>query len=147
MGIERNHKILLVDDDPADQKLIRTAMTRQELGDNLHSVSSAEEAISYLHYGENNGGTSFKPDLILLDINMPGMGGKGLLRRLKNDESLRQIPIIVLTSSTSERDVMDSYKLQAAGFVRKPSSLLELGQVIENIVKYWFDLCRLPLKE
>jgi len=78
---------------------------------------------------------------------MPGKGGKKFLQHIKNVEDLKQVPVVILTSSTSERDIIDTYKLQAAGFVRKPASLYELDRVIGDIMKYWFVLCRLPRKE
>jgi CheY-like chemotaxis protein len=78
---------------------------------------------------------------------MPGMGGKEFLRQIKSDEILKQIPVIILTTSNSERDVLDSYKLQAAGYIHKPVNLSEFKQVMEEIEDYWFVLCKLPPKE
>jgi len=85
--------------------------------------------------------------LILLDLNMPGMGGKEFLKQIKADEVLKQIPVVILTTSNAERDIMDSYKLQAAGYVHKPVSLDEFKQVMGEIEDYWFMLCKLPSKE
>ncbi len=78
---------------------------------------------------------------------MPGMGGKEFLRRLKLEEDLKQIPVIILTTSDSERDIIDSYKLQASGYVHKPVSLDEFKQVMQKIEAYWFVLCKRPPKE
>jgi CheY-like chemotaxis protein len=91
--------------------------------------------------------TGGKPDLILLDLNMPGMGGKEFLKQVKADETLRQIPVVIVTTSSSERDIVDGYALQAAGYVLKPATLDELKEVMTDIQDYWFLLCRLPRKE
>lgn len=139
--------ILLVEDDRADQKLIRTSLSAQKIESNLHIANSAEEALDFLlSYGSSS---SNKPptDLILLDLNMPGMGGMEFLKSIKSNEELKQIPVVVLTTSNSNRDVEESYRLQAAGYVHKPGSLGEFKQVMKDIGDYWFLLCKLPRKE
>jgi CheY-like chemotaxis protein len=139
--------ILLVEDDPADQKLIKTSLKNQRVANELCIANSAEEALDFLHYrGEYNDGTT-QPDLILLDLNMPGMGGKEFLKQIKADEDLKQIPVVIVTTSKSERDIIDSYKLQAAGYVHKPATLDEFKQIMGEIEDYWFVLCKLPLKD
>ena len=139
--------ILLVEDDAADQKLIKSLLEKQEIACNLCATRSAEEAFDLLYPGEGSDRGFMQPDLIILDLNMPGMGGREFLKRIKTDEGLRQIPVVILTCSTSETDILDSYKLQAAGFVTKPAGLAELERVISRITEYWFMLCRLPYKE
>ena len=137
--------ILLVEDDPADQKLIRTSLKQQRLANALHIVSSGEEGIAFLQRRGDYRGRAAQPDLILLDLNMPGMGGKEFLRRIKDDEGLKQIPVVILTSSDSERDIIESYKLQASGYVSKPVTLDEFKEVMKKIEEYWFVICkRLP---
>jgi len=135
--------ILLVEDDPADQKLVRTSLKSQKVANDLNVVSSGEQGIDYLHGG--NGAS--RPDLILLDLNMPGMGGKEFLRRIKNDENLKQIPVVILTTSNSERDIIESYKLQASGYVNKPVTLEGFKQAMEKLEEYWFVLCKRPPRE
>jgi two-component system response regulator len=139
--------ILLVEDDPADQKLVKTSLTNQRIANELCITSSAEEALDLLHSSVSRHGGSTHPDLILLDLNMPGMGGKEFLRQIKSNEILKQIPVIILTTSNSERDILDSYKLQAAGYIHKPVNLDEFKQVMQEIEDYWFVLCTLPPKE
>jgi len=78
---------------------------------------------------------------------MPGMGGKEFLKQIKADESLKRVPVVILTTSNAERDIIDSYRLQAAGYVHKPVTLDEFKQVIVDIGDYWFMLCKLPNKE
>ena len=139
--------ILLVEDDLADQKLIKASIKAQRIANDLNIVSTAEEALDFLHsLCKSNDGVS-RPDLILLDLNMPGMGGKEFLKNIKTDEELQQIPVVILTTSNSEKDVVDSYKLQAAGYVHKPVTLEEFKQVMQDIEDYWFLLCKLPCKE
>ncbi len=139
--------ILLVEDDLADQKLIKNTLQNQKVANELHAVCSGEEALDFLHHRCDYAGGTDQPDLILLDLNMPGMGGKEFLRRIKDDEGLKQIPVIILTTSNSERDILDSYKLQAAGYVHKPVTLEQFKQVMQKIEQYWFSLCKLPPKE
>lgn len=137
--------ILLVEDDTADQKLIKSMIEKQGVAYDLCVARSAEEALDVLRPGKNSNGGS-RPDLIILDLNMPGMGGREFLKHVKADEGLKQIPVVILTCSTSERDILDSYQLQAAGFITKPAGLVELERVIGEIVEYWSNLCRLPYK-
>ncbi|MCD6567690.1 MAG: response regulator [Dehalococcoidia bacterium] len=139
--------ILLVEDDPADQKLIKISLKSQRIANDLCIVSSGEEGLDFLcHRGDYSDGAPL-PDLILLDLNMPGMGGKEFLRRIKQDENLKQIPVIILTTSSSERDIMESYKLQASGYVNKPVTLDEFKEVMTKIKEYWFVICKRPSKE
>jgi CheY-like chemotaxis protein len=139
--------ILLVEDDPADQKLIKNSLRSQQTATELYAVSSGEEALEFLcHNGRYDEGSA-QPDLILLDLNMPGMGGREFLKQIKDNNSLKQIPVIILTNSNSERDIMDSYKLQAAGYIHKPATLEQINAVTEKIAEYWFVLCKLPPKE
>ena len=139
--------VLLVEDDPGDQKLVKISLKRQRIANELHIVSSGEEALDFLYQrGKYNGGTP-RPDLILLDLNMPGMGGKEFLKRLKKDEDLKKIPVVILTTSDSERDIIDSYHLQASGYVKKPVDLEDFKNVMKEIGEYWFVMCKLPPKE
>lgn len=139
--------ILLVEDDAADQKLIKSMIEKQGIACDLCVARSAEEALDVLGSGKGSNGGFTRPGLIILDLNMPGMGGREFLKHVKADEGLKQIPVVILTCSTSERDILDSYQLQAAGFITKPAGLVELERVIGEIVEYWSNLCRLPCKE
>jgi len=139
--------ILLVEDDPADQKLIKTSLKDQRVANDLHIANSGEEALELLHCrGAYSNGT-FRPDLILLDLNMPGMGGKEFLKQIKEDETLKQLPVVILTTSDSERDIIDSYKLQASGYVNKPVTLDGFKEIMKKIEQYWFVLCKLPPRQ
>jgi CheY-like chemotaxis protein len=139
--------ILLVEDDPGDQKLIKVSLKNQKIANELYIVGTGEEAMAFLyHRGKYSGGVPF-PDLILLDLKMPGMGGKEFLRRIKQDERLKKIPVVILTSSDSDKDILDSYKLQASGYIKKPVELEDFKRVVKEINEYWFVICKLPPKE
>ena len=136
--------ILPVEDDQGDQKLIKTSLKYQGITSELHISNTAEEALDFLYSGEDTNDGNPHPDLILLDLNMPGMGGKEFLKQIKADESLKQIPVVILTTSNAELDIIDCYRLQAAGYIHKPGTLGEFKQVVEELGKYWFSLCKLP---
>jgi CheY-like chemotaxis protein len=137
--------ILLVEDDLADQKLVKASLRNQRIANDLYVVNSGEEALDFLYHRGNYAKDTSRPELILLDLNMPGMGGKEFLKRIKDDENLKQLPVVILTTSDSEMDILDSYKLQASGYVSKPVTLDEFKKVVERIEEYWFVLYkRLP---
>ena len=138
--------ILLIEDDPADQKLIKTSLKNQKIANELYVVNSGEEGMDFLYRrGNYNNGTP-QPDLILLDLNMPGMGGKEFLKWIKEDKNLKQIPVVILTTSEAEMDIIDSYKLQASGYVHKPVTLEEFKEAMKKLEAYWFLLCKLVPK-
>jgi CheY-like chemotaxis protein len=138
--------ILLVEDDPGDQKLVKVSLQKQRIANELHVVGSGEEALDFLYQRGKYQGGAPRPDLILLDLNMPGMGGKEFLRLIKEDEELKTNPVVILTTSDSEQDIIDSYSLQASGYVKKPVDLNEFKEVMKQIGEYWFVICRLPPK-
>jgi CheY-like chemotaxis protein len=138
MDTSKSVVVLLVEDDPGDQKLIKTALGHQEIENKLYIVGSGEEALMYLERSKRGNQKSPWPDLILLDLNMPGMGGKEFLRCIKADDSLCAIPVVVVTTSDSEADIQDSYKLHAAGYVQKSPSPEELQRVVKKLARYWF---------
>jgi CheY-like chemotaxis protein len=139
--------ILLVEDDLADQKLIKTSLRNEKLANDLYSVQTGEEGLDFLYRRGNYSNGTPQPDLILLDLNMPGMGGKEFLRQVKEDEKMKQIPVVILTSSDAERDIIDSYKLQASGYVHKPVTLEEFKEGMKKLEEYWFVLCKRIPKE
>lgn len=134
--------ILLVEDDLADQKLIKISLRNEKIANDLYTVQTGEEGMDFLYRrGKYSAGTP-QPDLILLDLNMPGMGGKEFLRQIKEDERVKQIPVVILTTSEAEKDIIDSYKLQASGYVHKPVTLEEFKQAMKQLKEYWFLLCK-----
>jgi len=134
--------ILLVEDDLADQKLIKISLRNEKIANDLYTVQTGEEGLDFLYHRGNYKDGTPQPDLILLDLNMPGMGGKEFLRRIKEDERLKQIPVVILTTSEAEKDIIDSYKLQASGYVHKPVTLEEFKEAMKKLKEYWFVLCK-----
>jgi len=139
--------ILLVEDDLADQKLIKTSLRNEKIANDLYMVQTGEEGMDFLYRRGNYSDGTPQPDLILLDLNMPGMGGKEFLRQIKEDEKLKQIPVVILTTSDAEKDIIDSYKLQASGYVHKPVTLGEFKEGMKKLKEYWFVLCKRIPKE
>ena len=135
-------KIMLVEDDPGDRKLIEGALLKQKIGNEVIVAESGEDALDYLANSKAGNGEYPSPDLILLDLNMPGMGGKEFLRRIKDDDATDTIPVVILTTSDSEKDILESYKLHAAGYIKKPLSLQGFLDVMESLEDYWFVICR-----
>lgn len=138
--------ILLIEDEPADANLVRAALKQNKVFCNLHHVNDGVEALAFLHREGGAYHTAPRPDLILLDLNMPRMNGRELLSAVKSDEALVSIPIVVLTTSDAERDVLASYQLGAASYITKPVDMEQFIDAIRQIDSYWFTLTRLPRK-
>jgi len=136
-------RVLLVEDNPADADLTREGFAAGILQVELTVAASGAEAIEYIRKrGRHSSATT--PDLILLDLNLPGVDGKAVLKEIKQDVELRQIPISVLTSSTAERDIMQSYKLGANCYVVKPLDFRSFQTMVESLEKFWFGTVKLP---
>lgn len=134
--------ILLVEDDPGDQKLVVSALNHERIGNQLLVMPSGEDAWRYLLRSKEGDKACPVPDLILLDLNMPGMGGQEFLKLLKSDEELSAIPVVILTTSDSDKDIVESFKLQASGYIKKPGSLPEFQEIMHNVADYWFVICK-----
>ena len=138
--------ILLADDDEDDQMLAQQAFEECRLTNELHIVADGEELLDYLR-GRGDyaaAGTAPRPGLILLDLNMPRMDGREALREIKADPALRSIPVVVLTTSKQEQDILRSYDLGVNSFITKPVTFEGLVDVIKTLGRYWFELVRLP---
>ena len=134
--------ILIVDDDVEDVQFIKRAFAKNKVDNPLFTVFSGEEAIEFLHRCNRN--VAPYPGLILLDLNMPGVGGMETLRQIRAKEDWRHIPIIIFTTSKAHEDVVQSYTLGANSFVSKPFSLDELVKVVAKISDFWFQVAALP---
>ena len=134
--------VLMVEDDPGDQKLIKASLRKQKMHFNLSICSSGEEALEYLNSCQIDDLEKPLPDLILLDLNMPGMGGKAFLAKIKEIDVLKTIPVVILTTSDSEKDILETYQLNAAGYINKPVNLTEFSDVVSRLTDYWFVLCK-----
>ncbi len=141
MNLYKAVTIMLVEDDPGDQKLIKMSLNNQRITNMPIVASSAEEALEYLQKSKTDKSIS-KPDLILLDLNMPGIGGREFLRQIKSDPEMEMIPVVILTTSDSDKDILESFKLQAAGYIKKPCSLSDFQEVIQTLSDYWFTECK-----
>ena len=139
--------ILLADDDEDDRVLTAGALRRSRLLNDIRFVVDGEDLIHYLH-GEGKyaeGGTPApRPGLILLDLNMPKLDGREALAKIKGDPELRRIPIVVLTTSKAEEDIVRAYDLGVNSFISKPVSFEELATAMQTLAVYWFDLVELP---
>lgn len=133
--------ILLAEDLPADAGLVRAALHEGRFYCSLDVVEDGEQALAYLRGGVPG---ARRPDLVLLDLNLPCLNGREVLRAMKDDPELRMIPVVVLTTSDVERDIEASYSLGAVGFVTKPLDVTEFFQAIHAIEDYWFTVVRLP---
>ncbi len=140
--------ILMADDDEDDCMLAHEALIESRLANDLHFVKDGEELMDYLyHRGQYAAPSSApRPGLILLDLNMPRKDGREALIQIKNDPNLRQIPVVVLTTSKAEEDIYRSYDLGANSFITKPVTFASLVEVIRTIGKYWFEIVELPLE-
>src|SRR5262249_26385053 len=135
--------VLLVEDNPADARLTREALAECKLKLNVHQARDGEEAMAFLRR-EGRFRDTRPPDLILLDLQLPKKNGREVLADIKNDPELKAIPVVVLTSSKSEEDIVRSYELHANCFVTKPLGLEEFQRVVAQIENFWFTIVKLP---
>jgi CheY-like chemotaxis protein len=136
-------EVLLVEDDPGDVLLIREAFEFNKVHNNLNVVSDGEQALAYLRR-EGEYGETLRPDLILLDLNLPRKDGREVLAEVKSDETLRTIPIVVLTTSEAEEDVLKSYQLHANAYVTKPVDFERFVSIVRQIDDFFVSVVRLP---
>jgi len=142
----RHITILCAEDDPEDRMLIEDAMEDSRLVNDLHFVEDGEQLMDYLYrrgkYTELS--NVHLPGLILLDLNMPKKDGREALEEIKADPDLRRIPIVVLTTSKAEEDILRTYDLGVSGFVVKPVTLETLVSIMKTVSKYWFEIVEPP---
>jgi len=136
-------EILLVEDDPGDVLMTTEALADSKVINNLTIVSNGEEALRYL-LQEGEHAHAVRPDLVLLDLNLPRVDGREVLARVKADERLRTIPIVVLTTSEAEEDVLRSYDLHANAYVTKPVDFESFVKVIRHVDEFFISVVRLP---
>jgi chemotaxis family two-component system response regulator Rcp1 len=133
-------EILLVEDNPADVRLTREALKEAHTPINLHVVDDGVKALAFLQEG---GGKFPRPDLILLDLNLPRKDGREVLEAVKQDETLRHIPVVVLTTSQAEQDVLNSYRLRANAYITKPVDVDQFFNAMKSIDGFWLNLVKL----
>ncbi len=138
--------VLVADDDPEDRMLIEDAFEESRLTNPLEFVVDGEDLLDYLHRrnGYSDPSSSPRPGLILLDLNMPRKDGREALKEIKSDPDLRQIPIVVMTTSKAEEDILRTYDLGVNSFITKPVTFEGLVEVVKMLGRYWFQIVELP---
>jgi len=137
--------ILMADDDDDDRRLTREALLEGRLANDLRFVENGEELMDYLrHHGKYAATEVPRPGLILLDLNMPRKDGRTVLKEIKSDPELRQIPVVVLTTSQADEDIFKSYDLGVNSYIVKPVTFEALVDILQTLEKYWFEIVELP---
>ncbi len=136
--------ILMADDDPDDRLLVQEAFKENRLINNLETVEDGEQLMDFLHRRGKFADITITPGLILLDLNMPRKSGLEALKEIKSDEKLRRLPVVILTTSKAEEDILRSYDLGVNSFIVKPVTFDSLVELIKDLDKYWFQIVELP---
>jgi len=136
-------EILLIEDNPGDARLTQEALNDGKVKNNLHIVYDGVEATDFL-FKRNKYKDAPRPDLIILDLNLPKKNGHEVLAEIKVDETLKSIPVVILTTSKAEEDILKSYKLHANCFLTKPIDVIEFFEMIKSIEGFWLTLVKLP---
>ena len=137
--------ILMADDDEDDRRLTREALLEGRLANDLRFVENGEDLMDYLRRQRAYAGKDIpRPGLILLDLNMPRKDGRTVLKEIKSDPELRQIPVVVLTTSGAEEDIFKSYDLGVNSYIVKPVTFEALVDILQTLEKYWFEIVELP---
>lgn len=141
--ITKPAEILLVEDNAADARLTMEALRDNEPYGNLRAVENGQEALAWLRQ-EGEYDEAPRPDIILLDLNMPTKDGRQTLAEIKADDSLKRIPVVVFSTSTDEEDVLQAYELKANCYVTKPADLEQFIAVVKSVAGFWLTIVRLP---
>lgn len=139
--------ILLVEDDPGDVELTREGLARGKMLVNLHTVDDGIKALRYLRGEEPYTAAAVRPDIILLDLNLPRMDGQETLKAIKADARLKCIPVVVLTTSEAESDIRKCYELGASSYIAKPVGFEAFLKVMRSLEDFWFTVVTMPPKE
>lgn len=142
-GLGRPIEILLVEDSPGDVRLTQEALKKGKIRNTLHVVPDGVEAMAFLRR-EGDYADATRPGLILLDLNMPRKNGREVLAEIKADENLRRIPVVVLTISRAERDILETYDLNCNCYITKPVDLHQFLEVVQMIEQFWLTVVTLP---
>ena len=142
-SFSKSIEILLIEDNPGDQRLTREALKEGKIRNNLSIVEDGEKAILFLKK-EGNYLNAPRPDLILLDLNLPKMDGQEVLKIIKSDEDLKRIPVVILTTSSADEDILKAYNLNANCFITKPVDFDQFINVVKKVGEFWFTIVKLP---
>jgi CheY-like chemotaxis protein len=138
-------KIFLVEDNAGDVGLIEEVFEEAKIKNNIHVAEDGEEAVLYLR-GKGKFSGSLRSDIIILDLNLPKKDGREVLREIKEDGKLKNIPVIVLTTSNAKKDILRAYELHANAYVTKPLDFDQFINVVGSIVNFWLEIVQLPTK-
>lgn len=138
-------EILMVEDNPADIRLTKEAFKDAKMLNNLHVVNNGEDAMAFLRRHGNYVNTP-RPDLILLDLNLPKKDGREVLAEIKKDPDLKRIPVVILTTSDDEKDVLKAYNLHVNAYIKKPVDLEQFMRIVEAVEEFWLSVVKLPPK-
>ena len=147
MSSGKHIKILLVEDNPGDIMLITEALKDAKVYNTLNVARDGVEAMEYLRESQKPDSQTSRPGLILLDLNLPKKDGREVLKEVKSDADLRSIPVVVMTTSKDEEDIMKAYDAQANCYISKPVDFNQLMKVVHSIEDFWLTLVQLPLGE
>jgi CheY-like chemotaxis protein len=136
-------EILLVEDNPGDVRLTKEALKEDKLSNNLHVVGDGMDALAWLRR-QGDYTDSPRPDIILLDLNLPRKDGREVLSEIKSDDELKRIPVVVLTTSRAEEDVLKAYNFNANCYITKPVDLEQFIKVVKSIKDFWLSIVKLP---
>jgi CheY-like chemotaxis protein len=140
---ERPVEILMIEDNPGDARLAREALKEGNILNTLYVMKDGREGLDFL-YRRGRYLNVPKPDIILLDLNLPGLDGRQVLQEIKSNDSLKLIPVIVLTSSAAEEDILKSYDLHANCYIVKPVDFEKFTQIVKQLEDFWFSVVELP---
>ena len=139
-------QMLLVEDNPGDVRLMKETIQDAKIVVNLHTVGDGVEAMAFLRH-EGKYTSAPRPDLILLDLNLPKKDGREVLAEIKQDPDLKRIPVVILTISNAEEDILKTYNLYANAYVTKPLNLEQFAKITKAIKDFWFTVVKLPPKK
>jgi CheY-like chemotaxis protein len=135
-------ELLLIEDNVADVELMKLHLAEAKVSNRVHVATTGEDALAFMRREEREDYP--RPDLVLLDLNLPGRDGRSILSEIKRDPRLRRIPVVVLTSSEAERDIVQSYELGAAAYLVKPMGIDEIATMVSSIAGFWLTVVKLP---
>ncbi|MDZ7721722.1 MAG: response regulator [candidate division KSB1 bacterium] len=139
-------EILLIEDNPGDVGLTEAALEENKMRNQLHVAKDGEEAMQFL-FKQDKFSDAPRPDLIILDLNMPKKDGRDVLKEIKTNPDLKKIPVVILTSSKAEKDIIKSYNLHANCYIKKPLDFEQFIQVVQSIEHFWMSIVVLPESE
>ena len=144
-GISASQTVLIVEDSDDDYEMTEMALRESNLANPLARCENGQDALDYLYReGDYADSSPPRPGVILLDLNMPGVDGRRVLEKIKSDDALKDIPVVVLTTSSDGRDIDDCYKIGANTYIQKPVDLENFMQAIRRLKEYWFEIAILP---